>query len=119
MRHEPKTRRTLGSPLRVRMQGGGRSSSARGQTTYLVEPDFVGRRRSRLEAFDDDERVVVPFDVEGARAMSEHADLARLCRLDPDRRRLGPYVSGEVDRRGGRRKRKARGPVHSYSFEDG
>ena len=59
----------------------------------VVEHELVRRRGSRLEPFDYEERVVMPLDVEGARAVPEHADLARLRRLDPDRRRLGSDVA--------------------------
>jgi hypothetical protein len=38
-------------------------------------------------------RVVMPLDVEGARAVPEHAYLAGLRRLDPNRRRIGPDVA--------------------------
>ena len=37
----------------------------------------------------------MPLDVEGARAVPEHAYLARLRRLDPDRRRFGSDVAEE------------------------
>ena len=77
------------------MHGGGRSSSARGQTTTPSSVSSYGVVGSRLEPFDDEERVVMPLDVEGARAVPEHAYLARLRRLDPDRRRLGSDVAEE------------------------
>ena len=56
----------------------------------VVESDVVRSRRPGLESFDQDERVVVPLDVEGARALAEDRHLAGSSRLDPDRGRLGP-----------------------------
>ena len=58
-----------------------------------IEPDFVRRCRPWLEVRDEHERVVVPFDMEGARALAEDATSHGSSRLEPDRRRLGPDVA--------------------------
>ena len=60
-----------------------------------IELDLVRCRRAWLEVGDEYKRVVVPFDMEGARALAENRHLALSCRLEPDRRRLGSDVAEE------------------------
>jgi hypothetical protein len=58
-----------------------------------IHRHLVRRGGARLEALYDDERVVVPLDVEAARAVAD--DLAGFGGFDPDRRGLGPDIAQE------------------------
>jgi hypothetical protein len=92
-RHEPKTRRT--SPLPLARANAGSRTIVLGlrPDNLIVQRNRVRRRGFRLETFYENKRIVVAFDVERVRAMSEDGDLAGLRCLDPDRRCGRPYVT--------------------------
>ena len=57
-----------------------------------VEAHLVGQRAARCQAVEDDEREVMPGDLEGLRAAVEHRDLAGRVGLHPD----GRFRRGDV-----------------------
>jgi len=69
-----------------------RSFIVRRPSETSVEPDLVRSHRLGFEAFQDDERVVMAFDVKRLRCVAQHSHLAGVGRLEPYRRALGSDI---------------------------
>jgi hypothetical protein len=63
-----------------------RSSVVERPDPLAVEPHLVRRHRARLEALDQDQCVVVTFDLERASSVAQDLDLTAGVRLHPDGR---------------------------------